>query len=187
MTEELSYYATLSSRDLFRALAAVGDPAARRATTARVYAERLAGWEQLPAFATTEASHLVKDIHLMFRRGFQQVLLASEKESSTDSDGMLSNKGKWVGSFVSYNDMLHHHHSIEDQWWFPRMCAIHPEIADEVRVLESDHKKLVTLEDRITNHSDRDALKEFITLLEDHLNREEMLTVPFLLDGSSGM
>jgi hypothetical protein len=60
-------------------------------------------------------------------------------------------------------------------------------MVDEIDILERDHQALVDLEDKIINENDYSALLEFVSALNDHLNREEMLTVPFLMDGTGGL
>jgi Holliday junction resolvase-like predicted endonuclease len=57
----------------------------------------------------------------------------------------------------------------------------------EIDILERDHKALVDLENKIIHENDYSALLEFVSALNDHLNREEMLTIPFLMDGTGGM
>ena len=52
-----------------------------------------------------------------------------------------------------------------------------------IDVLEADHATLVKLEAAVLL-GQYAALAEFVTLLHDHLNREELLSVPFLMDGT---
>ncbi len=88
-----------------------------------------------------------------------------------------------VRGFERVNSNLHGHHGHEDAHWFPKLRRVHPELRGEINLLEENHNELVALEPRITR-GDLSALKEFVALLLDHLNREELLTVPFLLDGT---
>lgn len=173
-----SYLHLLSPDPLLAALAAVDDVTDRRYITAQVHAHKIAQWGKDPSFFASEASHLVRDIHGMFRRVFNAV--AEECEAGPEDEN------KWMQSFESYNEMLHHHHSIEDKWWFPRLSTTHPAIKYHLAALELDHKELVALAQGI-RAGDRAALREFVVFLEDHLNREEILTVPFLMDGSGGI
>ena len=172
-------YSDLSSPDpLLPALASIDNINDRRHVTSLVHEHKLVQWEKDPSFFTSEANHLVRDIHGMFRRVFRSV--------AVECDTCPADGEKWIQSFQTYNEMLHHHHSIEDKWWFPRLCAAHPSIKHHLAVLELDHKDLVALERRILA-ADKLALREFVGFLEDHLNREEILTVPLLIDGSGGM
>ncbi|KAI9339054.1 hypothetical protein BDR26DRAFT_397511 [Obelidium mucronatum] len=145
-------------------------------TTAAVYAFLKESWKKDPRWGGM-ASHLVEDVHPMFREGFgalkRQVL--SSKARKVD-----------VGWFKQLNNGLHHHHSLEDKMWFPQLCRLHKEVSSEVRILEADHRRLVELEGQICS-GDWEALVEFCDGLFDHLNREEMITVPFLLDGTGGL
>ncbi|RHY34214.1 hypothetical protein DYB32_001882 [Aphanomyces invadans] len=118
--------------------------------------------------------HLVEDIHVSFRRGFEILVKKGEARREVN-----------VSSFRHLDNNLHHHHSIEDQMWFPRLKQLHPECQSEVEVLERDHRKLIELESQVTS-GDYAALVEFVDHLMDHLNREEMLSVPWLLDGTGG-
>ena len=165
--------------DLLPALRGISDVKERREVTSQVHSHRVKNWKAMPEFTSTAASHLVADIHSKFRVRFSDIL----SEALTDGN----ESRRWVNSFLLYCEMLHHHHSIEDKWWFPRLRSEHPHIHEELRILESDHIKLSELEEQICKLADLDALSEFVLLLEDHLNREEILTVPLLLDGSSDM
>lgn len=90
-----------------------------------------------------------------------------------------------VASFESWNRNLHGHHGNEDASWFPSLRKKHPIVAPAIDILEKDHETLVSMEKRIEK-GDMSSLTEFVALLNDHLNREEMITVPFLLDGTGG-
>ena len=151
-----------------------GPPAVRRDVTARVHASRLAAWRQSPRFVGM-ARHLVDDIHAHFRQGFVAVLDESQRRGAVAT-----------AAFRRAADSLHGHHSIEDSSWFPRLRRLHPDLDAEVDALEADHAEHVTLETRVAK-GDLAALSEMVAALDDHLNREELLTVQFLLDGSGGM
>ncbi|KAH9100901.1 hypothetical protein Ae201684P_007092 [Aphanomyces euteiches] len=75
--------------------------------------------------------------------------------------------------------------NLEDRMWFPRLQRLHPDSREEIDILERDHKKLVELEGNVSS-GDCASLVEFCDHLIDHLNREEMLSVPWLLDGTGG-
>jgi hemerythrin superfamily protein len=117
----------------------------------------------------------VEDVHGHFREAFKQVLQASKP-------GHVYIKG-----FNQVNRSLQGHHGNEDRSWFPRLKRLHPEMVKEIDVLERDHKYLVNLEHNIVEKNDYDSLVEFVEALNDHLNREEMISVPFLCDGTGGL
>lgn len=172
--------AALDGPALFAALRRAGEgttAAARRDVTSRVRAHKLLAWRAAPSFQGM-ARHLVDDVHPIFREGFGDVLAASRARGAVDA-----------AAFRRVNGSLHHHHENEDAMWFPRLRARHPELAGEVDVLEADHAALVRLEPTIAGGGAGAlaALEEFVAALEDHLNREEMLTLPALMDGTGGL
>ena len=67
--------------------------------------------------------------------------------------------------------------------WFPKLRTAHPECGPLIDTLEADHAALVKRERDILAGK-YSALAAFVALLMDHLNREELLTVPFLMDGT---
>ena len=111
----------------------------------------------------------------MFRNGFDQVFNASKKLEKVN-----------VSAFNRVNQVLHNHHETEDALWFPKLRRNHPEVKAEIDILEEDHKVLVTLEEKILQ-GDIKSLSVFIEKLNDHLNREELITLPYLLDGTGGI
>lgn len=166
--------AKLTVPALHRSLWKIEDATSRRAVTQQVYELQKNTWKSLPNYNSTMARHLVQDVHPMFRKGFDRVVQKSSEEK-VDIQG-----------FIRVNDSLHGHHGIEDSYWFPNLRRAHPEIIEELDILESEHKRLVQLEKDICA-GQLAALQEFVGLLNDHLNREEMLTVPFLMDGTGGL
>lgn len=89
-----------------------------------------------------------------------------------------------VSEFRNTTRHLHQHHDgIEDRYWFPHLKDAHPELANEVDILESDHAAFITMESKIES-GDYDALVMFVRDFFDHLNREELLTIPSLMDGT---
>ena len=169
-----SALAALDGAPLFAALRAIADDGTRRDVTARVHAAKLRAWRASPRFAGM-AAHLVDDIHPVFRRGFADVLARSRRDSAVA-----------VAAFAGVNEGLHGHHSLEDASLFPRLRRAHPELARDVDALEADHAELVRLQSRVVS-GDLPALQAFVASLEDHLNREEMLLLPALMDGTSGL
>ncbi|KAF0692664.1 Aste57867_16279 [Aphanomyces stellatus] len=155
-------------------LRAIEDPQQRRLTTREVHAILLQSWKADRRWGGM-AEHLVEQIHPMFRHGFAR--LAAQAEAS---------KRVNVSSFRGLVHSLHHHHTIEDRAWFPQLKRLHPDARPEIDILETDHRKLVELEAQVSS-GDYDAHVEFIDHLMDHLNREEMLSVPWLLDGTGAL
>ena len=153
---------------------ALGSTEGRRGLTRAVHTALVKRWSCDPAFSATMAHHLVVDVHPIFREGFRDVLQRS-------AGGRVA-----VSQFASINAMLSSHHRSEDTAVFPRLRRLHPEVARELAILESDHRGLVALEHKIAG-GDFEALVEFVAALDDHLNREELLWVPFLMDGTGGI
>ena len=123
-------------------------------------------WKAHQNWPTNFARHLVEDVHSTFRRGFEGL-----KQKKNEKD------------FQRWNSSLHHHHTIEDNYFFPEVrksCSA--EIGAEIDILESDHRRLVELEKEIAK-GDLDLIDDFVDALMDHLNREEILTIPLLLSG----
>jgi len=160
---------------LLQALRGIHDTTTQRAVTDRIRGIKLQLWRLRPQFRGM-AQHLVEDVHSFFREAFSSLLARSKKSGAVDAK-----------AFASINLQLHHHHEIEDAAWFPKLRRLHPELAREVDVLERDHASLVELEDSITRARDLTALTLFVARLLDHLNREEILSVPHLMDGSGGL
>ncbi|KAG9405664.1 hypothetical protein AC1031_003572 [Aphanomyces cochlioides] len=155
-------------------LRTVEDELARRAMTAQAYDILLREWKQDRRYRGG-AEHLVDEIHLWYRQGFES--LAKQARSRRKVD---------LPSFRRLNGNLHHHHSYEDRAWFPVLKRLHPECRQELKILEKDHRKLVELEAKVED-GDFEAMVEFCDHLVDHLNREEMLSVPWLLEGTGGL
>jgi hypothetical protein len=78
---------------------------------------------------------------------------------------------------------LEGHHTGEDKSWFPRIARRNPELKKAFDYLSKDHQHLHPLEVRVVQKKDEAALREFVSFLDDHLNREEMLIVPLALAG----
>ena len=161
--------------ELLPKLRTIHDIAFRREITFQLHARKLTEWKKDRRYHSTVARHLVEDVHKsMFREKFKNVLNLSSVNSVR------------VNDFKQINENLHHHHSNEDRAWFPQLRRRHPELNLEINELEQDHKFLVSLESRIIQ-GDYTALKEFVDRLDDHLNREELLSIPFLCDGTGGL
>lgn len=121
-----------------------------------------AEWKQQPEWDGM-ARHLVEDIHRGFRNKFEQAR----------KDAKL---------FSRMCGHLHGHHSLEDSMFFPAVVRAHPSAKEKISLLEQDHVEISLLEQRIEN-GEEELIGEFVDLLIDHLNREEMIVIPLLLQG----
>ena len=137
--------------------------------------------------------------HGMFRR----LLDAIERDGQLAVDGRMDGRdhatrvSRLGGMFVGG---LHEHHHVEDDYYFPRLRALHPAVAQGFDILDSDHHALdaqlagftdaanallqgVGVEDgardRVGRFLERVAL--FRPALDRHLVDEEEIIVPVLL------
>ena len=117
-------------------------------------------------------------IHGQFRAASERVALLVARESDLG----------WVGrAFSQLSQTLHHHHHAEEALLFPfmeRRTGTAPER------LVDDHRELTraieAVEVALTTHADRaraiDAVSVFAEVLATHLDREESLVIPVLLE-----
>jgi len=176
MNKLKNFISLKTTNELFSSFRKIQDVAERREITKLVHAEKLKVWKKDKRYKLTVARHLVEDVHgSMFRDGFEKILTKSLKQEKLQ-----------LMEFKRLNTILHRHHEHEDIGWFPALRQSHPEVVEEIDILEKDHKVLVTLEKKI-DKGEIDALTEFVNLLNDHLNREEMLSLPYLMDGTGGI
>ena len=144
--------------------------AEREATTALHSELRLKVWRRHKYYKRTMAHHLVEEVHKMFRKMFHDCLAAYEKSKEVD-----------VRRFAQCLRSLEGHHRGEDEMYFPMWAREHPEIQPFFDHLSLDHRHLHPLERRVLDNKDGEALREFVSFLDDHLNREEMATVSMWL------
>ena len=107
----------------------------RRKAVKYVYDAKRALWDKSNDFHSSMAGHLVCDVHPIFRGGFHVLL---------NTAGVVD-----VPRFRQINSTLHHHHRLEDSWWFPKLRGLSTELRTEIDILEADHSTLVELEDVI--------------------------------------
>jgi hypothetical protein len=182
-------------------------PEQRRATQA-MHDAQLEQWRRHPNYRREMAAgHLVEDVHTMFRRGFQGILdecdFAKQKGGKKNSKGSRRSKNgeddndddvglqgplpdlhdSVIETFERWLTNLEGHHTGEDKSWFPRIARRNPELKKAFDYLSKDHQHLHPLEVRVVQKKDEAALREFVSFLDDHLNREEMLIVPLALAG----
>ena len=193
--------AELEGPSLLAALRAEGN----RALTREVRALKGAEWKRARSGGGRGgmARHLVEDVHAHFRELFADVLESSRRAGAVNRT-----------AFSSANSHLHMHHGIEDAAWFPALCSEAPELTPQVHKLSQDHRALVALEERVEGGS-LEALAEFVEAraplslahacdappgahqpypgtrraqrLNEHLDLEELLTVPLLMQGRGGL
>jgi iron-sulfur cluster repair protein YtfE (RIC family) len=171
-------YIAMPCLELLPALRRIDDVTQRRSVCSAVHAAHLKTWRSNSKWKGM-ARHLVEDVHTMFRQAFSSLIDTTSNPKAVRSQVDL-------GNFQRYNENLHGHHGNEDAAWFPRLKRLHPEFKAEIEILEADHAALVALEKRI-HAGDYAALTEFVAALDDHLNREEIISVPFLMDGTGGL
>lgn len=139
-----------------------------------VHGEQVSSWRAHRRYSSTLTRHFLEDVHAYFRAAFQQVLSQAEKNNKTVN----------VPLFRRAVDNLTGHHRMEDMHVFPMFASHYPEMSSHFSFLEEDHTYLHPLEERVFKNGDFDALKEFVEFLIDHLNREEMVLVPMMLEGN---
>ncbi|MGW2156958.1 hemerythrin domain-containing protein [Nonomuraea sp. NPDC001699] len=87
---------------------------------------------------------------------------------------------------LTFCDALHAHHEGEDNALFPHLGAEHPELAETLTRLRSEHRVVARLMERIRQLLDHDGtaigeeLDRLATELEAHLDYEEEQLVPIL-------
>jgi iron-sulfur cluster repair protein YtfE (RIC family) len=137
-------------------------------------------WEKHPN-ARGPASTLLM-IHDQFRVASERLLLLVEREAESDF--------AWVArAFMPLAQTLHHHHHAEEMMLFPmvlRRTGVEPE------QLVSDHEELTraiaAVEASLSPGSDAGkafalaAVATFDEILTAHLDREEALVIPVLLE-----
>lgn len=87
---------------------------------------------------------------------------------------------------LAFCDALHEHHEGEDDALFPHLGAEHPELAEVLTRLRSEHRVVARLMERIRRSADHggvgvgEELDRLATELEAHLDYEEEQLVPVL-------
>ncbi|GAA2691391.1 hemerythrin domain-containing protein [Nonomuraea recticatena] len=87
---------------------------------------------------------------------------------------------------LTFCDALHAHHEGEDTALFPHLGTEHPELAETLTRLRSEHRVVARLMERIRQLLDHDGaaigeeLDRLATELEAHLDYEEEQLVPIL-------
>jgi iron-sulfur cluster repair protein YtfE (RIC family) len=149
-------------------------PMDERALASELRNEALAQWRQHPRWNRTLARHFIEDVHNGFRVAFKQVVERSRQNNRTVD----------VSNFRRVTNHLEHHHNAEDEMFFPGIMQRNPSTRSQFQYLSLDHQHLHPLEVKI-HQGDFEALEEFVSFLETHLNIEEMLLVPMMLSGNA--
>jgi hemerythrin-like domain-containing protein len=152
-------------------------------------------WRGHPGFAGLVSFWLEK--HGMFRK--LDDLLRQDTQARIDGrldpDEHLRRLSRFGGMLVGD---LHGHHQIEDHHYFPQLLAAAPDLARGFEMLDADHHALDSLLADFTDAANAvltgqgepgpflDALDRFSPLLIRHLDDEENLIVPVLLDAGGG-
>ena len=155
-------------------------------------------WEAHPQFSGLVQFWLER--HMMFRK-LMEVLEGDAQavlDRSLDPQQYAARLSRFGGMLVS---QLHGHHQIEDAHYFPTLAALDKRIAPGFEILDKDHHALDGIIDRFTISAngvlqaavDDEAAREksaklltelgsFERLLGRHLNDEEELVVPVILN-----
>lgn len=88
---------------------------------------------------------------------------------------------------VLVTETLHHHHTVEDEEMWPKLRARAPHAVVELDKLEAEHEDVDPLIERaadttLTLAEREDALQQLHDLLNAHLDREESVAVPLILE-----
>ncbi len=81
-------------------------------------------------------------------------------------------------AFAPLGQVLHHHHHTEEVILFPRLAGSER--------LEAEHVTLTQAIDAVRKEPSKETFARFATVLRDHLVREELEVVPFLLAHGEG-
>jgi hypothetical protein len=136
-------------------------------------------WEQHPRWRRGVGRHLVEDVHSYFRSGFLELVRDCDRQREKGVEKVKVD----VKGFSDVLRHLEHHHRAEDRMFFPQLQARDADLKPLFDYLSLDHRHLHPLEEKVLKHGDEDALREFVSFLMDHLNREEMIIVPLDLAG----
>ena len=139
--------------------------------------------------------------------GFRELASSLDKGTTELREGQLDAAAfqPWFAPRMGFFlQQLHHHHLIEDQSYFPIFMATEPRLARGFETLEGDHDTLHSAIDGLAAASnaliqalrapstDREgasaqlasAMPSFLHLLQRHLEDEEDLIIPLILERS---
>jgi iron-sulfur cluster repair protein YtfE (RIC family) len=154
-------------------------------------------WEQDPGF--NQLIQFWLERHMMFRRLMSEMRAGTETllDRKLAPDRFAAMVSRYGGMFVNG---LHEHHTVEDQYYFPKLVTKDARIAKGFEILDKDHHALdalladfVTRANEVINVSaDREPLQnaaghfqaeltKLERLMDRHLIDEEDLIVPVIL------
>lgn len=170
------------------------DPDARR----RVMPDegKRSEWRDHPMWFSSMASHFL-DIHGHFRYEMDRLMEAAAPDTAA-STGTLDALNRVRRSFRAFCGGLHHHHTLEERVVFDPLKTKKPELTDQMDMLWGDHDEVVALQDKARHLIDEavddasaatgakatEAVRTFVAYLRRHLDQEEDVLVPMMLDGS---
>jgi hemerythrin-like domain-containing protein len=157
-------------------------------------------YEQLPPTEWLNAKHVYKtsgwlNIHADIRNRQHTLIQISDAYQSGDID-WSQYRLQSVPRINQYILKLHHHHSIEDQAYFPTFIRMYPQLKTGFEILDRDHVRLDGLlnelqtlsgqlaksevEDKALGKQLHQTLMSVSELLSQHLTDEEDLVIPIL-------
>ena len=159
-------------------------------------------WQADPGFS--ELIRFWLDRHLMFRRllGAMQTETEAVLDKKMDARSYGAHLSRYGSMFVGE---LHGHHSIEDQYYFPKIQGLEQRVTRGFEILDADHHALDGHINEFAGSANavleaihagkpatdpagalRDGLSDMSRFLDRHLTDEEELVVPILLKHGSG-
>jgi hypothetical protein len=151
-----------------------------RDATRRLHERELARWRRHPLYRGSDGARLVDSIHGWIRRRFDLILLDLAKQEVTApqvSPRVRPEQYRLLSAF------LHHHHKVEDRKVFPAFLKKQPDMQRALAWLDSDHAHLQPFDHSVRKDGSAQAFREYYDFVDVHLNREELLIVPLVLNG----
>lgn len=144
-------------------------------------------WNENPEFKYTSAADLL-GYHSHFRESAVQIWNQANQLDQQDTEDNKALLAKKIGQqFTALNNYLHMHHSIEEQFMFPKMQE---RFGVKIDGLNGQHDEMRTREAKVNNllkcspvpdKELKEELRGFVELLLVHLNEEEEQVVPHLM------
>jgi iron-sulfur cluster repair protein YtfE (RIC family) len=144
-------------------------------------------WDAYPRnhpYSTGLAKHFVEHVHGHFRSHFRNLTALCDPQRGTIT--AESFQRTILPPLLRVAAELHQHHRLEDSVFFPQLKSANPGLVSQFCELEKDHDMLHALEEVAVSTAspleDRiAAVVELGSFLENHLQREEMIVVPLLI------
>jgi len=140
-------------------------------------------WQKHPNYET--GAKIFIGFHNWFREAARNIVATVPKLATSPAD----TSANIARQFSQLNGSLHHHHSIEDHHFFPKL---EQKYGVSLKGLSDDHTRMTNLEREIKTllaegqKGEADItlgpkLIEFCDFMTDHLRREELIVVPHIL------